>query len=825
MTETSPTGTVVLAETTTSTERDIIDEWLANGGLAAEPGGAAPVLLDLSADAVTSRLVSRTDDPLVVPVRVLWLPKERDGVRRANLKDAVTLTNPRNPNRFAQRWIVRHAPDRHRVLTGEPALLSELRARHLDAGGDPAPRALARYIVRSAVLTLARAERTVIGDRYKVPRLVVEEIMDGAVFRKELDDIATRTGMSREETHERAEEALRELVATQSRLVADLFSQAMAPVHKRAWTVHADLSGLPELRMLNRRYPLVFLPSHRSYVDAFVLGDVLAQNDFPPNHLIGGANLNFWPLGPIARRTGTVFIRRSFGDDEIYKAVVEEYFAYLLSKRFNMEWYFEGGRTRTGKLRPPKYGLLNYLAEAVRNGRVDDVLLIPVAITYERLNELGAISSEQLGGKKQPEGLAWLAQYVRNQQNSAGHVYLKFGAPLYARERLIANGDVMAGSGDEPDDARSRLAVQKLAFEVAVGINNVTPIAANALVTLALLGVRGRALTVPEIQVIVGPVLRYIDERSIPKGELNILATRIGVTSVLDRLALAKVVTAYTAGEQAVYSIEPGQHLIAAFYRNSAIHWFVNRSLAELAIIAASERGSEHRSEERARSGATEGPAQSDTASERGSEHRSEERARSGATEGPAQSDTASESTADDPLAAGWAEAARVRDLLKFEFFFPDRAEWDTQMEQEFALIFPEWHSRTPTPDELLERLLATGFIMVHRTLRSFLGAQLVVAERLALRDPTAPIDKAEFMDECVRVGKQMLLQGRLNSPESVSSELFGSAYKLAEHRDLVQPGEPDLQRRRQAFAEELLTLRDRIDRAESLDAANRRVR
>ena len=102
-----------------------------------------------------------------------------------------------------------------------------------------------------------------------------------------------------------------------------------------------------------------------------MLGDVLARNDFPRNHVMGGANLRIWPISDLARRAGIVFIRRSFGDDEIYKAVVQEYFAFLLAKRFNLEWYFEGGRSRTGKIRPPRYGLLRYVAEAVaeRPGR------------------------------------------------------------------------------------------------------------------------------------------------------------------------------------------------------------------------------------------------------------------------------------------------------------------------------------------------------------------------------------------------------------------------------------------------------------------------
>jgi glycerol-3-phosphate O-acyltransferase len=848
--DSAPRSVVALVDASSPVERELIGGWLAEGGIIAEFGIDAPVTqLDLDAAAVAARLVGRRDDPLVVPIRVVWLPPERGGVRRTTLADLATLNNPRKPHRLVQRRLVAKAPDRHLVLTGRPARLSELRANNPTVAATVEP--LARAIVRAGTVALERAERAVIGDRYKVPRLVAEEILDSPQFQHRLDAIAEHTGTGPGEVHRRAEKALRELVAAQSRLVSDLFTQAMRPVHASTWKVDCDPSELAGLRPLNRRYPLVFLPSHRSYVDAFVLGDVLARNDFPPNHVIGGANLRFWPLGPIARRTGTVFIRRSFGDDEVYKAVVEEYFAYLLTKRFNLEWYFEGGRTRTGKLRPPRYGLLNYLAAAIRSRRVDDVMLVPVSITYERLNELGAIATEQVGGAKKPEGLTWLARYIRNQQHSAGHVYVRFGTPLSARERLAAHGDPLVAEPEpamlaktapdthagSPADvlALERRAVQRLAVEVAVGINEVTPITVNALVTLALLGVHERALTLGEVRRALEPVRGYIIRRGLPGGKLDALGDDQGLAVVLEQLSLAKVVTVYRGGLEPVYSIETGAHLEAAFYRNSAVHWFVNRAILELAILAALE------------------------------------------------------APEDDQLRAGWAAAFRLRDLLKFEFFFPERAEFSSQLTAEMLLVDPDWHSRTAVPDaastgpsvdtqapaggivgaDILAKLTASGFIMAHRVLRSFLDAQLVVAERLADRDavpvaastgpsvdtqaaasgpaapavpdaastgpsvdtqaaasgPAAPaeppVDREQFIDECLAVGRQMLLQQRLHSPESVSSELFASALKLADNYGLLAPAGADLSARRRAFADELRIIGGRIARAATLDPSN----
>ncbi|MBF6272189.1 MULTISPECIES: glycerol-3-phosphate 1-O-acyltransferase [Nocardia] len=769
-----PRSAVALVDAVSPVERELIGGWLAEGGIAAELGIDAPVTqIDLDAAAIAARLVGRRDDPLVIPIRVLWLPPERDGVRRTTFADLALLSNPRRPHRLLQRRLVDKAPDRHLILTGQPARLSDLRTNNPGAAESSEP--FARAIVRAGTVALERAERSVIGDRYKVPRMVVEEILDSPDFLRRLDTIATETGTEPREVYRRAEKALRELVAAQSRLISDLFTQAMRPVHASAWRIDCDRSGLAALRRLNRNYPLVFLPSHRSYVDAFVLGDALARNDFPPNHVIGGANLGFWPMGPIARRTGTVFIRRSFGDDEIYKAVVEEYFAYLLAKRFNLEWYFEGGRTRTGKLRPPRFGLLNYLASAIRSRRIDDVMLVPVSITYERLNELGSIATEQVGGAKKPEGLTWLARYIRSQQHSAGRVYVRFGAPLSARDRLAAHGDPMQPIAEslapDPEEVsdRQRKAVQRLAFEVAVGINAVTPVTVNALVTLALLGVHERALTLGEVRQTLEPVRGYISRRALPTGELDTLRDDQGLAVVLEQLSLAKVVTVYRGGLEPVYSIEAGAHLEAAFYRNSAVHWFVNRAILELAILEVADQ-------------------------------------QAGAAPG---------------IEAIWDAAYRLRDLLKFEFFFPDRIEFAAEMSAEMLLVDRDWEQRGSAA-ELVCALADSGFIMAHRVVRSFFDAQLVVAERLAAADPAAPLDRKQFIDECLAVGRQMLLQQRLHSTESVSSELFSSAVKLAENYGLLDPGTPDLARRRRELADELRTIGARISRAAALDPSSR---
>src|SRR5499427_6111211 len=728
---------ILLAGPPSAAERSLVTRWLREGGI--QPAAVLP----LNGPGLARSLDQAVPETVVTAVRVTWLPRERGGERRVRWADVVSQVNPRRPPVFWQNRIMRREPDRARLVVAEPATVAALRGRWRGTGS------FAQFVSRQARLALDRSERTLLGYRYKVPKEVTEAIAESPQFRPEVARLAARLGLTEAETMARADADLDGLVASMSPVAVDLLSGALRPLHAHAWDVQADTAGLDRLRDLNRRHALVFLPSHRSYADPLLLADVLAEHDFPRNHVVGGDNLRFWPIGPLAKRAGIVFIRRSFGGDEIYKLALREYLGFLLAKRFNLEWYMEGGRSRTGNLRPPRYGLLAYVAEAVARGRAEDAWLVPVAITYDQLREVSAMAAEQAGAAKKPEGLGWLAGYARGQLARIGTVQVRFGEPISLRAALPA-------SGPDGDKDAWRLALQKVAFEVAVRINRVTPVTATALVTLALLGVRDRALTLGQVRGVLEPLRDYLTERGLPHSR-EVLDTDAGVQRVLGALSQQNVVTIYAGGEAPVYAIERGQHLVAAFYRNTAIHHFVDRAVAELVLLSA-----------------------------------------------PANR---------------WDEAMRLRDQLKFEFFFPDKAAYRAVLQAELDRIDPGWET-VADGRAVLEHC---DLLVANRVLRSFLDAQLVVAERLAARPPHQPVADKEFLDECRGVGQQMLLQGRLHGPESLSRELFASALKLAANLDLLGPGGDDLAQRRRAFAGRLHDEVARLIMIDEIDAAGRR--
>lgn len=588
----------------------------------------------------------------------------------------------------------------------------------------------------------------------------VESILRGDAFVAELAVIAGDLKLSPRQATDRARACLNEMVSVQKPWVLRLYQWVLRPMHARAWSVRVDTDGLAQLALLNQHQALVFLPSHRSYADPLVLGGVLRDGGFPANFTLPGANMAFWPLGPMLRRVGGITIRRSFRDDAVYKLALRSYFGHLTAHRTNLEWYIEGGRSRTGKLRPPRYGLLRYLVDAVTDGRAADVALVPVSIAYDQLPEVRSMAAEEQGAPKAPEGLAWLVRYVRQQRHHVGAVHVRFGVPLSLSEGLAMG---QAGAGNP------RLAVERIAFEVCDRINQATPVMAHALVTLVLLGVRGRAQTLEQVRLLLIPLFDYVALRRLPSDGLDALREPAALSSVLDALSAVGLVHCHATGAEPVYHIAAGQHNVAAFYRNAAIHWFVNRALVELAFLSIAEHG------------------------------------------------------AGEPRQQAWEEALRLRDLLKFEFFFARKQVFAEQLMAELDLIDAAWQRHCRTTDEARQLLAGLDFLVAHRVLRSFLESYLVAAEVLAGEDPALPLDEMAFIARCVGVARQYQLQGRLLDPASISREGFANALKLAANRGLLTPAADQLLDKRRALAAQLQEVLARVAAIDDIEAQRAR--
>ncbi|MBK7951688.1 MAG: glycerol-3-phosphate 1-O-acyltransferase [Deltaproteobacteria bacterium] len=703
------------------------------------------------------------DDALVAPLRVAWLARGDKAEQSVPFRELLWRGDPRDPNRLHAWWIGRFARDRRRIVAGEPALASELRDRwrqrmESDAG---ATLGFAEFVARQAALALERAERKLRGARYKIPLFVREEILARPSFRGELSVIAGRLGREPAGVLREAERDLVEIAATHRPTMVDQVVAQFRRVITRGYpgVLQFDRDALERVRALAQHHTVVFLPTHKSNLDHCVVSVLLHDNGLPQNHTAGGANMNFFPVGPIVRRAGIFFIRRSFKDDEIYKCVLRHYIDYLVEKRFPLEWYIEGGRSRSGKLLPPRFGLLAYVVDAYRRGRAEDVVLLPISIAYDQISDVSDYTAEQRGGEKEREGLGWVVRFIRRLGRRYGHVYVRFGEEI-SLAKVLGTPDPSA----PPNPEDRSLELQKLAFEVCVRINRATPITPISLVCLALLGHGDRALSLGELAGSLRNLVDYVRRRNLPVTEEILLETPEVLEPVLDPLVANGLLLRHEDGLEVVYGIAPEHHLAAAYYRNTVIHYFVTGAIAEVALLRAAEPDVGNRTEE------------------------------------------------------FWHEALALRDLLKFEFFFPEREQFVSELRSELDRQASGFESALERgPDAISAYLAQLRPFHAHRILRPFLEAYRVVGLALARRPTETPIDEKDLLRECLALGRQHVLQRRIQRQESVSRTLFATATKLARHRGLTETGGTELALQRQRFAEELLSTIRRIDAVEAL--------
>jgi glycerol-3-phosphate O-acyltransferase len=728
----------------TAQERRLVTEWARRNHPGAEVTSSATA-------AFATRLAGR--DLRIVPVRVIWPSPALGKTAGDRLGERLLrLISPGGrPPALVRKAL---ASSDARVVAGEPAALGELRRRWRQRGGSGGD--LASFVRGQAELACDRAERLVVGDRYKVPKKVIENIISSTRVRERAAELGAKLGSSTAEVLDGMERCLHEFVTVQSEQAIDAFRMALAPMHAPAWRRDVDTEGLERLRECNRNHALVFLPSHRSYTDPLVLAEALQEHGFPRTHILGGDNMGFWPIGPLGKRAGVIFIRRSFADDAVYKFAMREYLGFLVAKRFNLEWYIEGGRSRTGKLRKPQFGLLNYLVRGLSDGNVDDVILVPTALAYDHMHEVGAIAAEQGGAPKRSEGPRWLADYIARQRRSEGTAFIRFSRPLSLRESLL-----WAGEGPAQ--------LEKVAFRICAGINQAMPVTRSSLVTFAMLDAGTRALSLPQIRRICEPLLDYLHRRGLA-GAVEHLREPAELRKTLDFLVSAGVLACFEGGNEPVFSVAPDKHHTAAYYRNGAVHHLLTRSILELALIARAESGNH-------------------AAGEAG----------------------------DHVAERVWEIALRLRDLLKFEFFFDDKQEFRDEVFAEFDLLDPDWRTKTRSAGGAAAVLEQAHTFFAPRALRSFFDAQYVLARTLASGGDAAFRDTDALVNSCLGIGRQLVLQGEVTQPDSVSKDLYAEAARLADNRGLLAEGTLGGRRALVAELEEVIGW---AERASTLDSA-----
>jgi glycerol-3-phosphate O-acyltransferase len=746
---------LVLAMGSSAVEVELLDEWFRQQQRGNTESRANLLHLPVGEPAteVVSQVVDQLEsngDRAVLPVRVLWTPDARAS-NRSKFTGFLAGRDPYRPSERRQRKILRSDPARARIVSGEPAKVAELRQQWRDTMVADGPADFARFVIRRAALAIERVEYHLLGPEYKSLRLVKPEMLASARFRDGLEKIPGATV-------EDAASILDEMAAGWSHLSSDLIPAVYRRVLGRGFEPQLDYEQgqVEAMRQALQAHPAVLLFSHRSNLDGMALMVALQDHRLPRAHMFGGINMAFGLMGPLARRAGVIFIRRDIGADPLYKYVLKEYVGYIAEKRFNLTWSIEGTRSRTGKMLPPRLGLMSYVANAYLDGRSEDILLQPVSISFDQLHEVAEYAEYARGGEKKREGLGWLYRYVKAQgERNYGKIYVRFPEAVSMRQYLGTPGGPMA-----TDNAGKRLAMQKMAIEVAWRIQRSTPVNATALVSASLLATRGMAMTLSQIHLSLVDLLDYLDRKQTPITDGALALRRPeGVRTALDALSNGHPITRIDGGWEPVWQIAAEHEHAAAFYRNSVIHAFLETSLVELALAHAARADGNR-------------------------------------------------------IDVFWAQAVRLRELLKFDFYFADSAAFRDHVAEEMAWQ-PDWEARVAAGPDEIEALLRTKRPVVSfATVRTFFEAYEIVAD--VLRTAPADISDTALTKLAMGVGRQYVAQKRVRGNEPVSALLFNTANKVVADQKLLQSS-PDLVERREAFHTELRSVLRDVDYIEAI--------
>lgn len=448
--------------------------------------------------------------------------------------------------------------------------------------------------VRYALLRRIERERTVVlGPSKKSPVRIREELLRSHRLRKHVEATARTTHKTVAEVLAEADADLRKLCAAPDPTVLALVHRFLGWVWTRIYDgLDVDREGLERMREAARHGTVVLLPSHKSHVDYVVLSDVLYGNAISTPLIAAGDNLSFWPLGPILRRTGGFFIRRSFKGKKLYSALVDAYMRKLMVEGFNIEFFIEGGRSRTGKLLNPKLGLLSMVVDAALELDGKPIVFAPISIGYERIIEEGSYVHEMSGGEKQAENIGGLLRTPKVLRSRYGRLNIQFGELLrfdQMRAEIIGTRKAEGGPSDLSPSER-RMLVQRIAHRVTYEINRATMVTPAALVATALLAHRRRGMAEGQLLAsarslieslkrqgarVAGPLL---DEGGAIRADVLREAARLFVDG--------KLVAANADGPETIYSVPEERRLALEYYKNNVLHFFVPSALIASVIVA-----------------------------------------------------------------------------------------------------------------------------------------------------------------------------------------------------------------------------------------------
>lgn len=510
----------------------------------------------------------------VIPVTILWgrnPGKEKPGL-------GTLVSHSLTPSWFRKFFVLLFSGRDNFVRFSQPLDLSLLVNEKADVDELP------HKLLRVARVHFRRQKLAATGPKMPSREQLFSSLLASPTIKKAIQTEANEKNISHEQARQNALKLLDEIAANYSDATIRVAERVLTWLWNKLYN-GIDIKYTDQLHDLtNKGHEIIYMPCHRSHMDYLLLTYSIYHLGLVPPHIAAGINLNFFPAGGIFRRSGAFFIRRSFAGNKLYSAVFKEYLSQLFIKGYSVKFYTEGGRSRTGRLLPPKTGMLAMTLQAMLRGIDRPISIVPVYIGYEHVMEINTYLKELAGNDKKGESIFGIFKAIKNLKNY-GRGYLNFGDPISVNQYLNEHQPDWRESIHPTDVQKPQWLgpqVANLADKVMININSAAALNAVNLLAMILLVNDKQALSKPKLLAQLDFYLHlqrsasYSDKISAPAENAEQLLAHALKLNKFD-------VISDEFGE--IIAINDKEKTLFNYYRNNILHVFAVPSLLALHIF------------------------------------------------------------------------------------------------------------------------------------------------------------------------------------------------------------------------------------------------
>lgn len=520
-------------------------------------------------------------DVKFVPVMICWgrapgvAKVDAAKTNKISFSDVFSATLQTNPLR--KFFIVLFSGRHNFVRVSKPVSLKQI----VDSYGSSED--AAHKLLRVARIHFERQRLAATGPKIMARQAFFNSMLASPGLKKALQEEAQSKNISLEQAKKNATKLLDEIAGDYNENHIRYFDRVLTWVWNKIYN-GIRVHNADQIRELAQKgHEIVYVPCHRSHMDYLLLTYVIYHQGLVPPHIAAGINLNFWPAGPIFRKAGAFFLRRTFKGNKLYSAVFREYLSQLFIKGYPVKYYTEGGRSRTGRLLQPKTGMIAMTVQSMLRGVDRPISLVPVYIGYEHVMEVNTYLKELKGKNKESESIFGIFKAIKNLKNY-GHGDVNFGQPINLNELLNDQAPDWRNDIDPVEVSKPKWltpAVNVAANEIMRTINDAAVLNTVNLCALALLTSENHALSRDEMHNVVEFYLGL--QKQVPYS--NNIKMPEHADEIIDEALMLEKVEAESDEYGTIIKLDEKNAILMSYYRNNVIHLYAIPSLVAGIII------------------------------------------------------------------------------------------------------------------------------------------------------------------------------------------------------------------------------------------------